>query len=155
MLNHINIMGRLVAEPDLRTTGTGVKVASFRIASDRDYMNGDGTRETDFVDCVAWRASAEFLTRNFHKGMPILVSVVSRSETTPTKTAIAVVQPRSSLTICTSPVGSVELLPPLLLHLNSQNWTMISVICRLRWEMNFRCEKARGNHRTDNAQPDT
>ena len=74
MLNHINIMGRLVAEPDLRTTGTGVKVASFRIASDRDYMNGDGTRETDFVDCVAWRASAEFLTRNFHKGMPILVS---------------------------------------------------------------------------------
>ena len=74
MLNHINIMGRLVAEPELKVTSSGVKVCSFRIASDRDYTSKDGEREVDFVDCVAWRASAEFLTRNFHKGMPILVS---------------------------------------------------------------------------------
>lgn len=74
MLNIINIMGRLVAEPELRATGSGTKVASFRIACDRDYTDNDGNRGTDFVDCVAWRGTAEFLTRNFHKGMPILVS---------------------------------------------------------------------------------
>lgn len=74
MLNSITIMGRLVANPELRTTGAGTKVASFRIACDRDFNNADGSRGTDFIDCVAWRSTAEFLVRNFTKGMPILVS---------------------------------------------------------------------------------
>ena len=74
MLNHINIMGRLVADPELRALNNGTKVASFRIACDRDFTDADGNRGVDFIDCVAWRATAEFLNRNFRKGQPILVS---------------------------------------------------------------------------------
>lgn len=74
MLNNITIMGRLTKNPELRTTGTGTKVASFSIACDRDFLDANGNRGVDFVDCVAWRATAEFLVRNFTKGMPILVS---------------------------------------------------------------------------------
>lgn len=74
MLNNIHIVGRLVADPELKNTPNGTKVCSFRIASDRDYQPKDGTKAVDFIDCVAWRASAEFLTRNFCKGMPILLS---------------------------------------------------------------------------------
>ena len=72
MLNHITIMGRLVAIPELRVTASGTKVSSFRIACDRDISSGD-EKVTDFIDCVAWRATAEFICRNFTKGMPILV----------------------------------------------------------------------------------
>jgi single-strand DNA-binding protein len=72
MLNHIVIMGRLVAAPELKQTGSGTKVTTFRIACDRDYSSGE-EKQVDFVDCVAWRSTAEFICRNFRKGMPITV----------------------------------------------------------------------------------
>lgn len=72
MLNHIIIMGRLVAAPELKSTGNGTKVTTFRIACDRDYSSGE-EKQADFVDCVAWRSTAEFICRNFRKGMPITV----------------------------------------------------------------------------------
>jgi len=69
MLNHIVIMGRLVADPELRTTPSGVSVATLRLAVDRDFKNKQtGERETDFINVVAWRATAEFVSRYFAKG---------------------------------------------------------------------------------------
>ena len=73
MLNHITIMGRLTADPELRRTGAGVAVASFTVAVDRDF-NQNGQKETDFIDCVAWRGTGEFVERNFSKGKMIVVS---------------------------------------------------------------------------------
>lgn len=73
MLNHIDIMGRLTKEPELRSTQSGTSVASFTVAVDRD-RESNGTRETDFIDCVAWRGTAEFVSKWFHKGDPICVS---------------------------------------------------------------------------------
>ena len=72
MLNHITIMGRLVADPTLKSTTGGTHVTSFRIACDRD-IGRDEARVTDFIDCVAWRSTAEFISKYFAKGMPILV----------------------------------------------------------------------------------
>lgn len=74
MLNHIEIMGNLVADPEMRTTASSVKVTSFRIACERDYAAPGMQKETDFIDCIAWREKAEFLCRYFSKGMPIVVS---------------------------------------------------------------------------------
>ncbi len=69
MLNHIVIMGRLVADPELRTTPSGVAVATVRLAVDRDFKNKQtGEKETDFITVVAWRQTAEFLSRYFSKG---------------------------------------------------------------------------------------
>ena len=62
MLNHITIMGRIAKDIELRRTGTGVAVASFTVACDRDFGQ-DGQKETDFIDCVAWRGTAEFVDR--------------------------------------------------------------------------------------------
>ena len=64
MLNHITIMGRLVKDPELRYTQSNIPVASFRIACDRDF----GEKQTDFLDCTAWRATANFVSKYFHKG---------------------------------------------------------------------------------------
>ncbi len=74
MLNHIEIMGNMVADPELKTTGSGIKVCSFRIACERDYAAAGAQKETDFVDIVAWREKAEFVSKYFSKGMPILVT---------------------------------------------------------------------------------
>lgn len=75
MLNHIVIMGRLTREPELRTTQSGVKVATFTVAVDRDYSGRDGgEKQTDFIDCVAWRQGGEFVATYFHKGSMIVVS---------------------------------------------------------------------------------
>ena len=75
MLNHITIMGRLTRDPELRRTGSGVAVASFTVAVDRDFGGRDGgERETDFIDCVAWRQSGEFVSKYFTKGSMIVVS---------------------------------------------------------------------------------
>ena len=69
MLNHIVIMGRLTRDPELRRTGSGVAVASFTLAVDRDFAPKDGgERETDFIDCVAWRQTGEFVSKYFTKG---------------------------------------------------------------------------------------
>ena len=75
MLNHIVIMGRLTRDPELRRTGSGVAVASFTLAVDRDFAPKDGgERETDFIDCVAWRQTGEFVSRYFTKGRMAVVS---------------------------------------------------------------------------------
>ena len=72
MLNRIILMGRLVADPELRQTQSGVSVASFRIAVDRNYQSKDtGERQADFISCVAWRQTGEFISRYFQKGRMI------------------------------------------------------------------------------------
>ncbi len=75
MLNHIVIMGRLTRDPEYRTTSSSLSVANFTVAVDRDFSGKDGgEKETDFIDCVAWRKTAEFLTKYFTKGSMIVVS---------------------------------------------------------------------------------
>ena len=75
MLNHITLMGRLTRDPELRRTGTGIAVASFSIAVDRDFGSKEtGEKETDFIDIVAWRNTAEFVSKYFTKGRMAVVS---------------------------------------------------------------------------------
>ena len=75
MLNHITIMGRLTRDPELRRTGSGIAVASFTLAVDRDIANKEnGERETDFIDCNAWRGTGEFVAKHFAKGSMAVVS---------------------------------------------------------------------------------
>ena len=73
MLNLAIIMGRLTREPELRRTGSGIAVASFTVAVDRDYTPEGGEKETDFIDCVAWRQTGEFVQKYFTKGSMIVV----------------------------------------------------------------------------------
>lgn len=75
MLNHIVIMGRLTRDPEFRATGSGTSVANFSVAVDRDFTGKDGgEKETDFIDCVAWRKTAEFVTKYLRKGSMVVVS---------------------------------------------------------------------------------
>lgn len=74
MLNHIDIMGRMVRDPELRHTQNGVAVCSFTLAADRDYKGDDGKYGVDFVDVVAWRATGEFVAKYFAKGRMAVVS---------------------------------------------------------------------------------
>ena len=75
MLNHIVIMGRLTRDPEVRYTQSQLPVASFTVAVDRDYSGRDGgERQTDFIDCVAWRQTAEFVNKYFKKGSMAVVS---------------------------------------------------------------------------------
>lgn len=75
MLNHITIMGRLVRDPEMKSTGSGVAVANFTLAVDRDFSGRDGgQKETDFIDCVAWRKTAEFVSKYFSKGKMMVAS---------------------------------------------------------------------------------
>ena len=74
MLNHITIMGRLTKDPELRRTGSGIAVASFTLAVDRDRKNEAGEKETDFIDCNAWRTTGEFVSKYFTKGSMAIVS---------------------------------------------------------------------------------
>lgn len=76
MLNKIFMTGRLVCDPELKQTPSGTPVTSFCIACDRDFKNGEGEREADFVSIVAWRGTAEFICNNFTKGR--LITVVGR-----------------------------------------------------------------------------
>jgi len=73
MLNKAIIMGRLVADPELKTTGTGTSVCSFTVAVDRRFVKQGEERQTDFIDCVAWRTTAEFLAKYFTKGRMVNV----------------------------------------------------------------------------------
>ena len=73
MLNHIVLMGRLTRDPELRHTGNGTAVASFSLAVDRDYKGQSGEKETDFVDIVAWRSTADFVSKFFTKGRMTVV----------------------------------------------------------------------------------
>lgn len=75
MLNHIVLMGRLTRDPELRHTGSGIAVASFTLAVDHDYQSKDsGERGVDFIDIVAWRNTAEFVSKYFAKGRMAVVS---------------------------------------------------------------------------------
>ncbi|MBQ4050436.1 MAG: single-stranded DNA-binding protein [Oscillospiraceae bacterium] len=72
MLNRVILMGRLVADPELRQTPSGVSVATFRVAVDRNYQaKGSAERQADFISCVAWRQTGEFISRYFQKGRMI------------------------------------------------------------------------------------
>lgn len=75
MLNQIVIMGRLTRDPELRRTGSGIAVTSFTLAVDRDFSGKDsGEKETDFIDCVAWRQTGEFVSKYFSKGRMAVVT---------------------------------------------------------------------------------
>lgn len=75
MLNHIVIMGRMAKDPELRRTQSGTAVTSFRLAVDRDFKDKQtGARATDWIDCVAWRGTAEFVEKYFSKGSLAVVS---------------------------------------------------------------------------------
>ena len=67
-LNKVCLVGRLTSDPELRKTGADVSVVSFTLAVDRDAKKSDGTRETDFIDIVAWRSTADFVAKYFTKG---------------------------------------------------------------------------------------
>ena len=74
-LNIIVLQGRLVRDPEMRTTQSGVAVASFTLAVDRDFSGRDGgEKQTDFIDCTAWRHNAEFVSKYFSKGRMAVVS---------------------------------------------------------------------------------
>lgn len=81
MLNRVILMGRLVADPELKTTATGVSVTSFRIAVDRNYVKQGEERKADFFDIVCWRGTAEFVCRYFGKGSLIAVEGQLQSRT--------------------------------------------------------------------------
>lgn len=74
MLNHIVIMGRLTRDPELRRTGSGIAVANFSVAVERDFKSDSGEKETDFIDCVAWRSTGEFVSKYMKKGSMVAVS---------------------------------------------------------------------------------
>lgn len=74
MLNRIDLMGRLVRDPELRRTQNGTAVTSFTLAVERDFKSENGEKETDFIDCVAWRNTAEFVANYFAKGRMAAVS---------------------------------------------------------------------------------
>lgn len=73
MINNVVIMGRLTADPELKTTQSGISVTSFCVAVDRSYVREGEERQADFINVVAWRGTAEFVTRYFHKGSMIAV----------------------------------------------------------------------------------
>ena len=96
MLNVAILMGRLVADPQLRQTPQGTSVVSFRIAVDRNFARQGEQRQADFIDIVAWRQTAEFVSRYFQKGSPIVVegSIQTRQyqdKTGANRTAVEVV----------------------------------------------------------------
>ncbi len=82
-MNSICLMGRLTGDPELKTTQNGISVTSFSVAVDRAFRSKDQERQTDFINCVAWRGTAEFITRYFRKGNRIALqgSLQSRSYT--------------------------------------------------------------------------
>lgn len=103
MINRVILMGRLVADPELKTTNTGVSVTSFRVAVDRNYVKAGAERQADFFDIVAWRSAAEFVCRYFSKGSLIAVDGQLQSRQYQTKdgqnrTAIEVVADNVSFT---------------------------------------------------------
>lgn len=74
MINNVTLMGRLTAAPELKTTQSGTSVTAFCVAVDRRFQQKDGEKQTDFINCVAWRNTADFITRYFSKGDMIAVT---------------------------------------------------------------------------------
>ena len=81
MLNKVEIMGRLTADPELRATTSGTFVTSFSIATESDFKNPQGEKSTDFFDVIAWRNTAEFISKHFTKGRMIVVAGRLKTET--------------------------------------------------------------------------
>lgn len=81
MLNKVVLMGRLTSAPELKTTGSGISVCSFALAVDRNYAKQGAERQTDFINVVAWRQTAEFLCRYFAKGQLIALDGSLQSRT--------------------------------------------------------------------------
>ena len=107
MLNHITIMGRLTRDPELRYTQSQTPVASFTLAVDRDFGGRDGgEKQTDFIDCVAWRSTAEFVSKYFAKGSMLSFPADCRSATGPTARAASAAAQRSLSTTCISAKAS-------------------------------------------------
>lgn len=79
MLNTVVLMGRLTAAPELKTTASGTNVTSFTLAVDRRYQSQNGEKKTDFISCVAWRSTADFITKYFNKGD--LIAVIGEIQT--------------------------------------------------------------------------
>lgn len=74
MLNTVAIIGRLTADPELRTTATGANVTTFTLACNRDYVKKGEQRQADFIDCVAWNTTAEVVCKYLHKGSQAAVT---------------------------------------------------------------------------------
>lgn len=74
MINNVTLMGRLTAAPELKTTRSGTSATAFCIAVDRRFQQKDAEKQTDFINCVAWRNTAEFITKYFSKGDMIAVT---------------------------------------------------------------------------------
>lgn len=72
-MNKAILIGRLTADPTTSTTPTGITVSRFSLAIDRSYKSANGEKQTDFINCIAWRAQADFMTKYFHKGDPCVV----------------------------------------------------------------------------------
>lgn len=88
MLNTVVLMGRLTADPELRHTSNDIAVTSFTLAVDRSYVRSGSERVTDFINVVAWRNTAEFVSKYFNKGQLVAVQDRSKPEHTKTKTEI-------------------------------------------------------------------
>lgn len=106
MLNKIILMGRLTRDPELRRTESGTAVCSFSIAVDRDFKSKNGEKETDFIDIVSWRATAEFVSKYFTKGRMAVVEAGSRSATGRIRKAASAAVPKSLQTMSTSEIPS-------------------------------------------------
>lgn len=89
MLNNVTIMGRLVKDPELKTTGTGTPVTQFTIACDREYAAKGEERQADFFDCTAWRGTAEFISKYFAKGRMIAITGRLQTRSYETKEGVA------------------------------------------------------------------
>ena len=112
MLNQITIMGRLTRDPELRRTGSGLAVASFTLAVDRDFAPKDGgDRECDFIDCIAWRQTGEFVSKYFTKGRMAVVAGRLQSATGRTRTEISAAALRWWPTASTSETASARPMP--------------------------------------------
>lgn len=79
MINNITLQGRLTFNPELRSTPNGIAVTRFQVASDRPYKDKDGEYKADFIDVVAWRKTADFVSKYFRKGD--MINIVGRIET--------------------------------------------------------------------------
>lgn len=106
MLNKIVLMGRLTRDPEMRHTGNGTAVASFSLAVDRDFKSQSGEKETDFVDIVAWRSTADFVSKFFTKGRMAVVEAACRSGTGRTRTVTTVAPPRWWRSMCILAIAS-------------------------------------------------
>lgn len=83
MLNKVFLMGRLTRDPELRYTQRGTSVTNFSLAVDRDFKGSDGEKQVDFIDCIAWRKTAEFVSNYFDKGrMAVVVGILQVREWT-------------------------------------------------------------------------